>query len=101
MKIFNLQSKSSLLLWSGGLGIVLNSLVFCLSSNLFRSYVFLELEAYTEDQVVWGWPFVFGINNFWPSLGINLIFWVVIVYIILNLVKFYRNKNRETTSKQN
>ena len=108
MKIFSLQSKTSLVIWSVVLGFAPLLFIFLATSTSCRSLPCVGRE---------GFPLVFkivdfrripeqlmGVNNsqfFVSYLIIDFLFWILLAFLILFIARHFRKKNGQMTSKQN
>lgn len=91
MKIFSLESKAGLVVWSVILGIVIERIIFPLSEIPYPA----DGPAF---YVTRGFPFIYymSLAEFNPydysKLVLNLLVWIVVVLIILSLVRYFRKK---------
>ncbi len=101
MKIFSLETKKYVLGWSVVLGALTNWAIMILTT---RSSNGLSLDSHSVAcsdcyQAHMGWPFAlkyaalirYDYENRLAGAG-NFIFWIFIVFIILSLVRHFRNK---------
>lgn len=85
MKIFSLQSKTNLIIWSVVLGYLINYII--LYRNLIVIYNCSSgSDNYLCENVA---------KIFWPfqNQSSSILFWVLIVFVILNLVRYFKYKN--------
>ena len=95
MKIFSLDPKSVLVIWSVFLGFVL---------NIFSILVFEKTDELHINVWKYGFPLQIDTINDYSNTGtikgvIDLIFWIVISLIILSTVRHFRNKNKPIAVK--
>lgn len=95
MKIFSLQSKSYVILWSVVIGYVLNFIAYKYT-RASLSCLFAPTDC---PDLKGGWPFLYEFykNNYY-LVYCNLIFWVLVSYISLSLIKYFKNKNKPASS---
>lgn len=110
MKIFSLETKKHLAGWSVGLGMLLNILTFifytakkCIDCS---KNTCLMMPGANCDYI-FGWPLskaysIFNLVNGNPPATVymkygifwlNLLFWALVVFIVLSLIRHFRNKN--------
>jgi hypothetical protein len=96
MKIFSLQSKIGLVGWS----LVLGSLAYFIDEGLFfgaeMSHCTSTLNDYVCSKDVASYYLLFFQNEYF-----NTAFWISVVFIILFIIRYFRNRNRKMTLKQN
>ena len=109
MKIFSLESKVNMVVWSVVFGVALNLiaslLVFELSSNgaIFQSCLVVPEPGvchYVSNQVI-DIPFQVTINDMGTGeykLIIDVLIWILISFIILFATRHFRKKNNQVTS---
>ena len=91
MKIFSLQSKTSLVVWSVVIGFVLNWLsykVFVIQGKNCSDL--LATVCLSPAQV--GFPIRMSLIEF-PLFCLNLLFWILFALIILSIIRYLRTKN--------
>lgn len=97
MKIFSLQSKIISLIWSLILGTAINLIVNILTRS-YQGGCGSALYCPIAHTLTYGWPMnvtAYGlVVNFWPSMIINSIFWAIVVFIVLSLVRYFKHKNK-------
>jgi len=106
MKIFNLQSKKGLVVWSVVLGIILNHafrlFVYSDICGPVRSSIFVPDGACSYSEKV-GWPipsYGGGLASFtWHLYILNFIFWALIIYLVLSLIAYFKNKSNNLAPK--
>lgn len=108
MKIFSLETKTNLVGWSVILGFLFNAIILMLpiwgkSPGGLSEYI----------EIIGGWPvylripFDFINGSYFQATLTNvgylcdLFFWILVAFIILSLVRHFRKKNVQITSKQN
>lgn len=120
MKIFSLQSKTGLVVWSAVLGLIIGIL-----DNFFISYSLcnpvassslgeLTANGYNcmEGLRAYGYPFVSHITSTvvgFVDFGLtqshhlndflNILFWILVVFIILFISRYFKKKNNQITLK--
>lgn len=103
MKIFSLESKKHLVVWSVVLGfavnIVLNKITFKTNQCIPNPLGVMDGCVY---NTIYGFPFPYWEGGFvnppFDNLyKFNFIFWILIVFIILSLVRHFRKKNNQIT----
>ena len=100
MKIFSLESKSSVASLSVLAGFFIERLLFYFAANKYTA---------NQSDFYWirGYPIAYfnGItgSGSWNYRGyfLNLLFWVLAVFIVLSLVRHFRNKSLEIVAKHN
>jgi hypothetical protein len=113
MKIFSLQSKTYLAVWSVVLGVLINLFLFYpifLFAHSETPAIGLPMPGIITDpkcfpygcpslnpNPIAGWPvqyFKADIynNSILTKLLLNLLFWILAVYIILNLIRYFKTK---------
>lgn len=107
MKIFSLKSKWNLVGWSVGLSAIYNLLALWLSgTERYESIGSPMLAAGRMVNYNYGWPFSlvrivksplpwlddvsYKIN--YLSFLFNFIFWILVVFIILSLIRYFKSK---------
>ncbi len=99
MKIFSLQSKTGLAAWSVVLGFLIDVVASLLTLNSYQPDCFLGPCPKIYD---FGFPF----KNHELFLGdlsvlfLNLFFWILISFIILLVIRRFRKKNYQITTKR-
>jgi hypothetical protein len=92
MKIFSLQSRKDLIWFSVILGLILNIVVRMISSEYTEADCGELCLRHTE-----GWPFIYNSFNTGLSASYiflyNLIFWILIVFGLLNLFKYFKSRH--------
>ncbi len=114
MKLFSLESKLSLVGWSVLSGLLANTLFYYFSKvKIFDCF---DLDCQRE-VIDYGWPFKFlpyKLNGYVPSTVkeilfypviryifiLDSLFWILIVFIILSLIRYFKKKNTSMTSRQ-
>lgn len=93
MKIFNLQSKISLAIWSIILGLIINFITF-LNSHKGYPITCVGGSSCGGGGEFIGWPFNYQITlNITLPFIMNLIFWVFVVIIFLIVIRHLKQKN--------
>ena len=113
MKIFSLQSKTGLVVWSLVLGVLVGVFVnnffvsqpsFCNVPNQAFAPELQELSTCDSQFRLHGWPVKYPqINKAYDISSndvqdvyiqlYNYAFWVVVVLIILSLIRYFKKKN--------
>lgn len=106
MKIFSLETKINLVGWSVGLGFLADMVASRFSNTHNCNPVGLEPGAciFFEKH---GWPFRYQLSDIGVDylfivhniVWLNLLFWVLAVFIILFAARYFRRKNYQITSK--
>jgi hypothetical protein len=94
MKIFSLQSKKSLVAWSVVIGFLLNwfSYTFIKSpSDKLNTNLLCGSDSLCINGPKIGFPIHTDIIES-QTFGINLLFWILAVVIILSLIRYFKNK---------
>lgn len=93
MKIFSLQSKTGLVVWSVALGILVNIVLY--SIYFMLSFRCLDV----MDAVICMKPF--NAIFFWLRYGdyTGFLFWILTSFIILFTIRHFRKKNYQLPSK--
>ncbi len=120
MKIFSLETKEHLIIWGVGLGVAIGVIVLQLTQFIIgiKECKGSVCTAMFDDRLAQkGWPFMsqsefsgfpyqpYPVDNlswkatlnsfeFWG----NLIFWILVVFIILSLVRYFRKRNIQIPS---
>ena len=98
MKIFSLQSKTGLAVWSVVVGLVLSILI----SISTQAYTESAFQTVCASSYAHGWPAVVRVsvcqgNNYFSfnntNEWINLFFWILVVLIILSLIRYFKKKH--------
>lgn len=101
MKIFSLQSKWALVVWSV-------ILAFCIYSIVFGIY---SIQAFNCALIKNDWS-CFNVFNeryrvllpfgsMYQFIWANFLYWVLVVFIVLNLVNYFKKKKVPKPPKQN
>lgn len=110
MKLFNLQSRAGMVGWSILISLILNFLISKLGisflQNSVRSGEFLTrsqcnpfVENFSLVKIISGFPLKILIlcasesYNFWLDFGYNVLFLAVVIFIVLSLIRYIKNKN--------
>jgi hypothetical protein len=105
MKIFSLETKTNLVGWSLVLGILISGLVACVfhqqavffdggsTSNLFGAP--FEWSIFHHQELLKTHYYSYSL----VGLFYNILFWGLVVFIFLSLVRYFRKKNNKITSK--
>lgn len=96
MKIFSLESKASLVVWSVVLGLFFDGL----SYRIFVTPASFCLGFYAVGDCIpakSGFPIRSTLVDI-PFLLIDLLFWILISFIILFAVRFFRKKSVKITT---
>jgi hypothetical protein len=101
MEIFSLQSKKSLTAWSVGIGLLVfiaGSLITLKSYQPICSVSFLGIcsKIYT-----FGYPWTADSDALLTKLPADLIFWILISFIVLFTIRHLRKKNYQISPRQN
>ena len=100
MKIFSLETKKHLIVWSMILGFSINTLVYFITDDFYYEACARLNPKYgcIGPAVVGpsdlGWPFEISRGLFDLGFWINFVFWFFVALIILSLVRWlkYRKK---------
>ena len=90
MKIFSLQSKTNLAVWS----LILGLLIYFVGSYLYFVRSLNDCTSTLNDS-----DCMQKLQTMLLPLGNNyysLIFWILVVFIVLSLIKHFRNKKLST-----
>jgi ABC-type dipeptide/oligopeptide/nickel transport system permease component len=122
MKIFSLQSKTSLVAWSVVLGVLITTGLYVknLVDRPVLCYNIPGVNCFeTEERIDkyyntdYGWPikfFKYNENHASIEIGpifynqvlkysfiFNTLFWFLVIAIVLSLLRYFRNKNKPTS----
>ena len=105
MKIFSLESKTSLMLWSVALGVVIT---FILTLFYRTTYVVNDYSSICKAgmkciekiyAIKFGWPVALDSSISWSLSKTalvfisNSVFWFLVIFIILSLISYFQYKN--------
>ena len=94
MKIFRLQSKIGLVIWSVIFAFVMQYLTYTFTDINIDGYCPEGKVCHIGEFV--GWPIeatINMVNNHYSQIWIeNFVFWIITVFIILSLVSYFRNR---------
>ena len=123
MKIFSLQSKTGLVVWSAVLGFAFNfvGLIFStinhwvdFESGKANPSILAGSSHLISIKCDYGFPFRFydklisfgghvpvetGIKPIWFYFWIDSVFWILVVFIILLIIRYFRKKNYQIPTK--
>lgn len=93
MKIFSLQTKKSLVVWS----LILGTFSYWLSSKLSAIQTFCGDDLVHDSCTVSGWPLRVGWSYMadvliWPKYLFNFIIWFLITIAVLSIIRNFTNK---------
>jgi hypothetical protein len=104
MKIFSLESKTGLVAWSVVLGFLVNAVVYFTTRHVDILGGFSSSDLSPVNVTSFGLPFHYYTTGtdlshlFYPF---NLLFWILVVFIILFIIRYFRKKHYQISSKLN
>jgi hypothetical protein len=95
MKIFTLETKKHMVVWSLLFSTILNWIFYIKPVDVFSFYY--------QANSKFGWPFSYSViftddnrrqlfGNVWETRIENFVFWFIVPIIVLSIIRRFRNK---------